>query len=422
MARSEVEGFMSFLKDRFKQPGLPASVGLHSAVLLASVMTFSAPKPLPDAVEAVSVEVIDESQVREVTKGEQSAKQAAPTPRVDRVSPKLEQNAPGEAQKQVNADATPKPQEATAKEERKEVAAVVVPPPPLRPVIPPKPVEPPKPVAVAPAKPAPSKEEEKEEEAEEAIRQAAKKKLEQQKLEQQRAEEQKKKLEEQKKLADQKKKLEEQERKEEEAERQEELREAAEAKKREEQKKVADAKAAADAKKAEDAKKAQEAAKKAAAEAKKREADQQARNQAAADSARRALLASREAPSNSGNTGQQISRTPAAGAATATGAKLNPSDRAALAGMLADQINKCWNIPVSGRPNPLPQVRISLGADGSLQGAPVLVNSSGDANFRALAESGMRAIRQCSPFRIPARFAATHGDWRSTIVQLNPED
>jgi colicin import membrane protein len=404
------------LSDRFKQPGMPFSVGLHAAVLVVSVVTFSSPKPLPDPVEAVSVEVIDESQIREVTKGEQSAKQAAPTPRVDRVSPKVEQNAPGEAQKQVNADATPKPQEATAKEERKEVAAVVVPPPPLRPVIPPppKPVETPKPAAIAPAKPAPSKEEEREEEAEEVIRQAAKKKLEQQKLEQQRAEEQKKKLEE-------RKKLEEQERKEEEAERQEEIREAAEAKKREEQKKLADAKVA-DAKKAEDAKKAQEAAKKATDDKKKREAEQEARNQAAADSARRALLASREAPSNSGNTGQQVSRSPAAGAQTATGAKLNPSDRAALAGMLADQIRSCWNIPVSGKPNTLPLVRISLGADGSLQGAPVLTNTSGDPTFRALAESGMRAIRQCSPFKIPARFAATHSDWRSTVVQLNPED
>ncbi|MFM9973371.1 MAG: cell envelope integrity protein TolA, partial [Beijerinckiaceae bacterium] len=189
-----------------------------------------------------------------------------------------------------------------------------------------------------------------------------------------------------------------------------------------EQKKIVEAKAAEDKKKADDAKRIQEAAKKAADEKKKREAEQEARNQSTADAARRALLASREAPSNSGNTGQQVSRTPAAGAATATGQRLNPSDRAALAGLLADQIRSCWSVPVSGKPGVLPLVRISLGVDGALQGTPILTNASGDPNFRALAESGMRAIRQCSPFRIPSRFAATHNDWRSTIVQLNPED
>jgi colicin import membrane protein len=101
---------------------------------------------------------------------------------------------------------------------------------------------------------------------------------------------------------------------------------------------------------------------------------------------------------------------------------LNPSEKAALAGLLADQIRSCWSVPVSGKPSVLPQVRVTLNADGSLNGAPVLINSAGDPNFRALADSGMRAIRQCSPFRIPQRFAPTYNDWRSIAVQLNPED
>ncbi|MGL4635156.1 MAG: cell envelope integrity protein TolA [Beijerinckiaceae bacterium] len=409
------------------RPGMPVSLGLHAAVLIASVVTFSQPKVLPDAIEAVSVEVIDESQIREVTKGETSAKQAAPTPRVDRVDEKKEQNAPGEAKKQVNADNTPKAQEATAKEERKEVAAVVPPPPP-RPVIvppkpadPPKPAEAPKPVAVKPVKPAESTDEE-EDEADEIVKQAKKKTPEPPKpdqaalaklLEQQKAEEQKK--------AEDAKRRQEQAA---EQRRQEQARETAreEARKAEQQKKLAEAKVAEDQKKAEDAKKAQEAAKKAADEKRKRDAEQQARNKANSDAVNRALLASREAPANSGNTGQQVSRTPAAGAPTATGQRLNPSDRAALVSMIRDQINPCWNNPVSSRPPVLPLVRVALNPDGSLGGTPVLINSSGDPSFRALADSGMRAIRQCAPFRIPARFAATYGDWRSIVVQLDPEN
>jgi colicin import membrane protein len=404
---------MSFWRDKLKQPGMPLSLGLHGLVLVGSVLTFSTPKPLPDAVEAISVEVIDESQPREVVKGEKEAPKPQPLPRVDRVDQKIEQNAPGEAKKQVNAEATPKPQEETAKEERKEVVAAV----PAPPVAPPRPqpVTPPVPQTPKPvqAKPVPAEKTEEEEKADEIIRQRELKRVEEQKKleEQRRAEERRKRAAEQARLEAQKQQ---------EAERK---REQEEERRVEEQRKQADARAAEARQKADEQKKlAQEAAKKAAEERRKREAEQNARNQAAADAARRALLASREAPSNSGNTGQQVSRTPSAGAATATGQRLNPSDRAALAGLLADQIRACWNNSVTSKPNVLPLVRISLGQDGSLQGAPVLTNSSGDPAFRALAESGMRAIRQCAPFRIPSRFAPMYSDWRSTVVQLNPDD
>ncbi len=418
---------MLWLKDEFKRPGLPFSVGLHAAVLVASVVSFSSPKKFEDVSEAISVEMVDENALREITRGEQAAKQPQPAPRVDRVDDKKEQNAPGEAKRQVNADNTPKAQEATAKEERKDIAAVVPPPLPIPRPQPPKPVEPPKVAAVAkPPKPAETTDEE--EEAEEVTRQAAKKREEQKKLEDARRAEDAKKREDTRK-ADEARKQDEQRREQQaEAARREELKKVADAKaaddrkKTEDVKKAQDARKAEDAKKADDAKKVQEAAKKAADEKKKREAEQDAKNQATADAARRALLASREVPSNSGNTGQQLQRNPAAGTPAATGQKLNPSDRAALAGMLADQIRTCWSVPVSGKPNILPQVRVSLNADGSLNGAPVLVNSSGDPNFRALADSGMRAIRQCSPFRIPQRFAPTYNDWRTIAVQLNPDD
>ncbi|MGL4974292.1 MAG: hypothetical protein ACRC56_03280, partial [Bosea sp. (in: a-proteobacteria)] len=105
--------------DHLRKPGLPVSIGLHLAIFGAAFLNFSFAKPLPDAIEAVAVEVVDPSQLNEVTKGEQAPK-PAPTPRVDRVDPKPEQNAPGEARRQVNSDAQPKPQEATAREERKE--------------------------------------------------------------------------------------------------------------------------------------------------------------------------------------------------------------------------------------------------------------------------------------------------------------
>ncbi len=415
---------MPRLTDMFRKPGMPVSIGLHAAVLVASIVTFASPKKFEDATESIAVEVISESALAEMMKGERDAqKQPAPSQRVDRVSDRKEQNAPGAAQRQVNAAEVPKAQEATAKEERKETtAAVAVPLPPARPQ-PPKPAEPPK--AAAPAKPPqPAEKTEAEEEAEEAIRQAARKREEQKRLEDARRAEEAKRQDENRR-AEQARRLEaqkqeEQRREQEEARKREEMRKLVEAKAAE-QRKAEEAKAA-ELKKAEEAKKAQEAARKAAEERRRREAEQEARNQATAEAARRALLASREAPQNSGNTGPQVSRTASLGTATATGQRLNPSDRAALAGLLSDQIRACWSVPVSGKPATLPMVRVALNNDGSLAGAPVLINSSGDPNFRALADSGMRAIRQCAPFRIPQRYAATYEDWRQLAVQLNPDD
>lgn len=429
------------LKEALRKPGAPLSVGLHAAVLAGALISFSSPKPFADAQEAIAVEVIDENAAREVMRGERQARpQPTPTPRVDRQAERKEQNPAGQAARQVDADKEPARQEATAREERKEqpAAAAVVPPPPPPRIVPaapkppePRPPDPPKAAAAPPPKPAPAARAEEEEEAEEIVRQAARKREEQQKSEEARRADERRKADEQRRVEEaQRRERERQEQQRQEQQRQEAARaeqqkrerEELEAKLREEQKRAAEAKAAEDRRKAEEAKKAQEAARKAAEERRRRDAEQEARNQATADAARRALLASREAPQNAGNTGPQVSRAPSQGTPTATGQRLNPSDRAALVGLLADQIRACWNVPVSGKPAVLPQVRMVLNQDGSLAAQPVLINASGEPTFRAVADSGMRAIRQCAPFRIPARFKPTFNDWRSTIVQLNPDD
>jgi colicin import membrane protein len=399
-----------WLKNELRKPGMPLSLGLHAAVLVASIVSFSSPKTFEDVSEAVSVEVIDESALRQVTRGEQAAKQPQPMPRVERVDEKKEQNAPGEAKRQVNTDATPKPQEATAKEERKEITAALPIPLPVPRPPPPKPVEPLKVVAKPPA---PAEKTDEEEEAEEVIRQAAKKREEQKKLDDARRAEEVKKREDNRKVEEARKL---------EAVKEEQRRDQQdEARKREDQKKLADAKAAEDRKKAEDAKKTQEAAKKAADEKKKREAEQDAKNQATAEAARRVLQVSREPPSNSGNTGQQIQRAPAAGTPTATGQKLNPSERGALVGIIGDQIESKLYQSGAAKPRVLPQLRLQIGADGTVVSV-ALINSSGDPGFQALADAGIRAARQASPLRIPARFTPMYSDWRSVVVQLNPPE
>ena len=43
---------------------------------------------------------------------------------------------------------------------------------------------------------------------------------------------------------------------------------------------------------------------------------------------------------------------------------------------------------------------------------PVLVNTSGDPAFHAMADSALRAIKRCAPFKIPAQYAPFYGDWQ----------
>ncbi len=375
------------MKLSLQEPGFVLSGTAHVALLLSVLIGFSSAKPFDDATEAVAVDVISESQFNEITKGDKQVKVIVPnaTLRVDRVSPVEEQKDPGEAKKD-----TPTP-----------------PPPPLRPTVkvaqedvnqekpapaPPVPKAPPLPKPeVKPVKATPVKEEKEDDEEDEKDAEVIKKaKVEPPKpvkeepkvdpvakmLEQQKLEEQKKAEEAKKRLEDEKKK-------------------AAEA-----------ARKLADAKKAEDERKSKE----------KAESD---RLQA---SIRNKLLLSRDAPASSGSTGAAVSRVASAGLATATGQKLSPSDRSQLMGLLQEQMQKCWSPTTTQSPQVKPLVRMQLAKDGTLSAHPVLTNSSSDPVFAATADSGMRALRQCAPYRIPAKFNDMYEDWKTVTVRLDPSD
>ena len=117
-----------------------------------------------------------------------------------------------------------------------------------------------------------------------------------------------------------------------------------------------------------------------------------------------------------------MSRTASAGLANATGQKLSPSDREALMGIIKEQMERCWPITGTQSPAVKPMVRLQLSPTGAITANPVLVNTSGDSAFQAVAESGMRAIRQCAPYRIPPRFTDKYDDWKTITVRLDPSD
>ena len=64
----------------------------HATFLVAGLLAFSSPAPLPENEEAIAVEVVDPSALNQVTRGERSAEkvQAQPTPRAERQSEMVE--------------------------------------------------------------------------------------------------------------------------------------------------------------------------------------------------------------------------------------------------------------------------------------------------------------------------------------------
>ena len=42
--------------------------------------------------------------------------------------------------------------------------------------------------------------------------------------------------------------------------------------------------------------------------------------------------------------------------------------------------------------------------------------------FQALADSALRAIKRCAPYKIPAQFMPFYGDWRDWNITFDPKD
>ena len=64
-------------------------------------------------------------------------------------------------------------------------------------------------------------------------------------------------------------------------------------------------------------------------------------------------------------------------------------------------------------------VHFALNKDGSVSGEPSVVNRGSTALFQIAAESAMRAVRRCQPFRLPA---SKYEAWRDVEVKFDPNE
>lgn len=136
----------------------------------------------------------------------------------------------------------------------------------------------------------------------------------------------------------------------------------------------------------------------------------------------RKFLEGKERPQAAAATGQEVNRTAALGTRSGSAQKLSPAQEDHLGSLIKEQLIQCWLPPPGLKPNPPPTVRMKLRPDGSLMAEPELANSSRDPNFRPVAESALRAVRKCAPFRIPAQYAPFYADWQDWKVNFDPKD
>ncbi len=167
------------------------------------------------------------------------------------------------------------------------------------------------------------------------------------------------------------------------------------------------------AKKKEDQKKLEEAKKK--EEARKRE--EAKKNEPKFDPNKIAALLDKRAPQRQASAGDVINTTASLGLPTGTAATLSQSEIDALRA----QIQACWNPPAGAieAKELIVRIRLMLRQDGSLSAEPILLNRGGHPFFQVAAESAMRAIRRCQPYKLPI---AKYEIWKDVEVTFDPRD
>ena len=87
-----------------------------------------------------------------------------------------------------------------------------------------------------------------------------------------------------------------------------------------------------------------------------------------------------------------------------------------------DSYKNCWNVPPSNPSgeNYVFDVRVTFNPDGSLAARPVMLNPPHDPEWRAHAESVMRAVQRCNPLHIPTQYAPFFDQWRSKTIHFDP--
>jgi len=135
------------------------------------------------------------------------------------------------------------------------------------------------------------------------------------------------------------------------------------------------------------------------------------------DQSQIAALLDKRDPTRQATTGDTMNSNAALG--TAKGAAANNS--ATWGAMFRQQVLRCWKQPYGSIEATRIEVEynIKLKRDGSLEATPVAVTSPTTPFQRVFLESGLRAIIECAPYRLPPQYFA---EWQAFIPVFDNRD
>jgi colicin import membrane protein len=134
-----------------------------------------------------------------------------------------------------------------------------------------------------------------------------------------------------------------------------------------------------------------------------------------------AALIDKRTPQRQAVTGTIVNPAPSLGATTGNAPQLSQNELARLAAMIKQQLYSCWIPPIGAADarDLVVLVGFSLNRDGTLAGNPVVKNRGSNPLFQIAAESALRAVRSCSPLRLPA---AKYESWQEVEVNFDPKE
>jgi colicin import membrane protein len=98
---------------------------------------------------------------------------------------------------------------------------------------------------------------------------------------------------------------------------------------------------------------------------------------------------------------------------------ISQAELSRLVAALRDQLHRCW-MPPAGTGVPRVTVRFRLNQDGTLAGDPAVLPGDGqNGRFQPAAESALRAVRACTPLRLPA---AHYDVWEDVEITFDPRE
>lgn len=139
------------------------------------------------------------------------------------------------------------------------------------------------------------------------------------------------------------------------------------------------------------------------------------------DSALLAKLLSKEDPGQKPSTARSVNQTASIGAQNASAPKMSPSLADQLNELIIEQYYRCWDPSDASDDAYQPSITLQVALDGSLIGEPKWLNPTNDPVMRARGEGALRAVRKCSPLKIPAQFAQYYQDWKTLRVRFKKE-